>query len=59
MSQHLDNLKLGETILMKGPKGHLEYLKDGNFTILKRSVKTSYSKKKIGMVCGGTGTLKY
>ena len=33
MSQHLDSLKVGDTIDMKGPKGHLEYLGQGNFTV--------------------------
>lgn len=57
MSQHLDSLKIGDTIEMRGPKGHLEYLGMGNFTIRKLGQKeaTSYSKKKIGMIAGGTG----
>lgn len=25
MSQHLASLKVGDTILMKGPKGHVDY----------------------------------
>jgi cytochrome-b5 reductase len=55
MSQHLNNLKIGDTILMKGPKGSLEYLGKGAFTITKRGESTEYRKKKIGMVAGGTG----
>lgn len=56
MSQHLDSLKLGDRILMKGPKGHLTYLGRGKFTIAhKRDDVREYSKKKIGMIAGGTG----
>lgn len=55
MSQHLNDMKIGDTILMKGPKGHLEYLGRGEFTITKRKETTTYNKKKIGMVAGGTG----
>lgn len=57
MSQHLNNLKIGDTILMRGPKGHLEYFSEGKFTIKKLGQKeaTAYHKKKIGMIAGGTG----
>lgn len=55
MSQHLDSLKIGDTILMKGPKGHLDYKGEGNFTIKQKRELVPYSKKKIGMVAGGTG----
>lgn len=56
MSQHLDSLKLGDKILMKGPKGHLEWLGQGNF-----KVKPLGKPKEvrhcdcIGMIAGGTG----
>ena len=34
MSQHLDSLKIGDTIDIKGPKGHMEYLGNGgNFWV--------------------------
>ena len=50
MSQHLISMKLGDTILMKGPKGR------GQFSIAhKRDNVVQYKKKKIGMVAGGTG----
>ena len=26
MSQHLASLKIGDTMLMKGPKGHVDYV---------------------------------
>lgn len=56
MSQHLESLKIGDSVLMKGPKGHLEYLGQGAFTIAhKKNNVVKYSKRKIGMVAGGTG----
>ena len=59
MSQHLDSLKIGDTIAMRGPKGSLEYLGKGKFTITKnvngKKVTKSYKKKNIGMIAGGTG----
>ena len=56
MSQHLDRLKIGDTMQMKGPKGHLDYKGKGKFTIKKgTNPLQKYSMKKIGMVCGGTG----
>ena len=56
MSQHLNSMKLGDTILMKGPKGHLDYKGHGHFTIAKRRNEINpYHMKKIGMVAGGTG----
>jgi NAD(P)H-flavin reductase len=42
-------------MLMKGPKGHLEYKGRGSFTINQKRVVTPYKKRKIGMVAGGTG----
>jgi cytochrome-b5 reductase len=55
MSQHLNNMKIGDTIMMKGPKGHLDYKGRGKFTIMKRREEIPYHKKKLGMVAGGTG----
>ena len=36
MSQHLESLKLGDTILMRGPKGSCTYLGRGYFAIKSR-----------------------
>ena len=56
MSQHLDSLKIGDNIDLKGPKGHMEYLKDGNFTIKPLGKpKESRQTKQIIMIAGGTG----
>merc|ERR1719197_230802 len=41
MSRHLDQLSVGETVEMRGPKGKFEY-EEGKYS-------------KIGMLCGGTG----
>lgn len=55
MSQHLASLKIGDTILMKGPKGHLDYKGNGQFTIKQKREIISHKKNKIGMIAGGTG----
>ena len=58
MSQHLDSLKVGDTVDMRGPKGHLDYHKNGAFTIhplRKRDPSEERKAKHIGMIAGGTG----
>lgn len=55
MSQHLNDMKIGDTILMKGPKGHLDYKGCGRFSINHKRETYTYRMKKIGMVAGGTG----
>jgi cytochrome-b5 reductase len=56
LSQYLDTLKIGDTIDMKGPKGHLTWLGKGNFTvkIIKKPLQTRKTTH-IGMIAGGTG----
>lgn len=56
VSQHLDSLKIGDTMNIKGPKGHLHYLGMGNFTIrhVKNPTEVRHAKE-IGMIAGGTG----
>eukprot|EP00899_Mesostigma_viride_P005008 jgi/Mesvir1/14508/Mv05207-RA.1 len=51
MSQHLESMKIGDTIDIKGPIGHVEYLGRGNFLIDKLPTFV----KKVGMIAGGTG----
>jgi len=51
MSQYLDGLKIGDTVKIKGPTGHVLYHGKGNFTINGNSMKV----KRISMVAGGTG----
>lgn len=45
-------MKIGDSMLMEGPKGRLEYKGFGNFIISKKEVS---NKKHIGCVAGGTG----
>jgi cytochrome-b5 reductase len=56
VSQHLESLKIGDAMSMKGPKGHLHWLGRGKFTIKKpkRPLETRHAKE-IGMIAGGTG----
>ena len=52
MSQYLEKMEIGQTMLMEGPKGRLQYEGFGNFNILKKPV---VGKTKIGCIAGGTG----
>merc|ERR1712008_93029 len=56
LSQHIESLEVGDSILMKGPKGHLRYLGQGKFTLkeMRKPLQTRQAKK-FGMVAGGTG----
>lgn len=51
MSQHLANMKIGETIEARGPQGHLEYLGAGRFS-LRDEVRVV---KRVNMIAGGSG----
>lgn len=55
MSQHLESLKIGDTLEMRGPKGHLDYKGSGNFTLKKLTDVTEKTVTKVGMMAGGTG----
>jgi len=56
MSQHVDSLQIGDTLDMKGPKGHLEYLGKGKFTVkLMRKPLQERNATHFGMIAGGTG----
>jgi cytochrome-b5 reductase len=56
MSQHLDDLQIGDTILAKGPKGHLHYHSPGKFSVkpLGKPMQQR-TATQIGMMAGGTG----
>lgn len=56
MSQHLDSLKIGDKMDMKGPKGHLTYLGKGKFTVkqMRKPLQTRQAKH-FGLIAGGTG----
>lgn len=52
MSQHVESLNVGDTMLFEGPKGKLTYEGFGNFQIAKDRF---LGKTKVGCVAGGTG----
>ena len=51
MSQHLDSMKIGDTIDVKGPVGEFVYYGHGNFTWHGKA----RTCKQISMIAGGTG----
>eukprot|EP00928_Gymnodinium_smaydae_P010609 TRINITY_DN1399_c0_g1_i1.p1 TRINITY_DN1399_c0_g1~~TRINITY_DN1399_c0_g1_i1.p1 ORF type:complete len:902 (-),score=171.45 TRINITY_DN1399_c0_g1_i1:537-3242(-) len=51
MSQHLESMKIGDTIEMKGPLGEFVYNGCGNFSWMGSSRKCA----RINMIAGGTG----
>lgn len=55
MSQHLENLAIGDKMLFKGPKGTVTYKGNGKFDIVRNRVSQPYKVKKLGMIAGGTG----
>lgn len=57
LSQHLENLKIGDTIDFRGPSGRLIYQGSGKFSIkiLRKEPPVEYNMKKVVMLAGGTG----
>lgn len=57
MSQHLESLKLGDTINVRGPNGLLEYKGKGEFLIRPDKKKDPEKKhaNKVSLIAGGTG----
>lgn len=56
MSQHLDNMKLGEKIGAIGPKGNMTYLGRGRLELRQGRDNTEIrTAVHIGMIAGGTG----
>lgn len=57
LSQHLENMKIGDTIDFKGPSGRLVYKGQGKFfiKIFRKDPPKEYNVKKIVMLAGGTG----
>merc|ERR1719231_372843 len=55
MSQHLNDMKIGESINMKGPIGHIEYHGYGKFTQTKKGQVETFQVKSVGMIAGGSG----
>ena len=56
MSQYLNDMKIGDTIDVRGPSGLLVYNGDGEFAIRKdkKSEPKMSSYKKVSMIAGGT-----
>lgn len=57
MSQHLDEMKIGDKIAFRGPSGKLQYNGNGNF-VVKQTIKDpalQLNVSKINMIAGGTG----
>uniref|UniRef100_A0A7S1BKY8 NADH-cytochrome b5 reductase n=2 Tax=Corethron hystrix TaxID=216773 RepID=A0A7S1BKY8_9STRA len=57
LSQHLESLKVGDTLDMKGPKGHMTYLGYGKFRkhAYLRAPDETRQAKHFAMIAGGTG----
>jgi len=50
-TQHLEAIKLGDTIDFQGPTGHIVYWKDGLFTVKGEP----HYAKRLGLIAGGSG----
>jgi cytochrome-b5 reductase len=56
MSQHLDRMKVGDSILVRGPHGRFEYLGRGKYTLRQGKDKVVTRKvDRMAMMAGGTG----
>ena len=55
MSQHLESLKPGDSILVKGPVGRFTYLGQGRYRVKQGAGFKELTTKKLGLVAGGTG----
>ncbi|CAG8482950.1 2965_t:CDS:2 [Paraglomus brasilianum] len=55
MTQHLERMKIGETIDIKGPLGQYVYVGGGKYETKEGTRVSRKSCKKIGMIAGGSG----
>lgn len=57
MTQHLDEMKIGDTIAFRGPSGKLQYLGKGKFSIkkLRKDPPQIVNVKKVNLIAGGSG----
>jgi len=57
MSQHLDNMEIGDCIDVRGPSGLFVYHGKGEYSVKadKKSAPTRGSAKHFGLIAGGTG----
>ncbi|XP_002160297.3 NADH-cytochrome b5 reductase 3 [Hydra vulgaris] len=56
MTQYLENMKIGDTIDVRGPSGYLSYIGCGEFKVEEPKKPTRTMKcKNLGLIAGGTG----
>ncbi|KAL7734532.1 hypothetical protein ACLKA6_010849 [Drosophila palustris] len=57
MTQHLEQMELGDKISFRGPSGRLQYLGNGTFSIkkLRKDPPKHVTAKYVNMIAGGTG----
>lgn len=57
MSQHVDNMEIGDVIPVSGPVGRLTYHGRGSFTMVNKKTKEKRKARyqKLGMIAGGSG----
>nr|CCC94970.1 unnamed protein product [Trypanosoma congolense IL3000] len=56
LSQHLDGLRIGDTVEMMGPLGTFQYLGNGDYTVeLRKGQKHQKHVSGFAMIAGGTG----
>ncbi|XP_056633292.1 NADH-cytochrome b5 reductase 3 isoform X2 [Diorhabda sublineata] len=57
LTQHLEGLKIGDTIEVRGPNGRIEYLGHGKFTLrkLRKDPPESINVKRVNLIAGGVG----
>lgn len=57
MTQHIESLKIGDTIEVRGPSGRLQYLGHGKFSIkkLRKDPPVIIHTKRVGLIAGGVG----
>lgn len=57
MTQHLESLKIGDTIDVRGPSGRLQYISPGTFSIkkLRKDPAVIVKAKRVNLIAGGVG----
>lgn len=57
MTQHVDNMEIGDIIPVSGPIGRMTYRGNGSFTMVNKKTKEkrTSSYRKVGMIAGGSG----
>lgn len=57
MTQHLESLKIGDKIDVRGPNGRIQYHGNGKFTVRKtrKAPPEVFNVKRVGLIAGGVG----